>query len=159
MADINRYVCVDFPLVNILIPIIKSGIHRVVISYDVACKYNIHFMERITHPAWQLVGAEEQQLIQTSKIQWLVPKFHLAAHVEGCSDNFSFNWTKDVGRTSGESVESNWSSLGGLATSVREMGFGHRRDAINDAMGDWNWRKAILEGKLNSTYIYLYFAL
>ncbi|KIJ43297.1 hypothetical protein M422DRAFT_170042, partial [Sphaerobolus stellatus SS14] len=43
-----------------------------------------------------------------------VPKFHLAAHIEGCADNHSFNWTKNVGRTCSKNVESNWASLNGL---------------------------------------------
>ncbi|KAF8493322.1 hypothetical protein BU17DRAFT_59591, partial [Hysterangium stoloniferum] len=77
----------------------------------------------------------------------LVPKFHLAAHIEGCADKFSFNWTKNVGRTCGELVESNWAALGMMATSICEMGFGHRRDTINDAMCDWNWRKATGESE------------
>jgi hypothetical protein len=45
-------------------------------------------------------------------------------------------------------VESNWSSLGKLATSTREMNFGLRRDTLNDAMSQWNWRKAKGECKL-----------
>ncbi|KIJ30400.1 hypothetical protein M422DRAFT_128077, partial [Sphaerobolus stellatus SS14] len=53
----------------------------------------------------------------------------------------SFNWTKDVGRTCGELVESNWASLNLLATSVWEMGFGHHCDTLNDAMNDWNHQK------------------
>ncbi|KIJ24895.1 hypothetical protein M422DRAFT_194169, partial [Sphaerobolus stellatus SS14] len=76
-----------------------------------------------------------------------VPKFHLAAHIEGCADKYSFNWTKDVGRTCGENVESNWSSLNGLATSVREMGFGNRRDSITDAMLHHNWWKNTSESE------------
>jgi len=116
-----------------------------VVSYDIACKYNIHFMERIAHPTWPLMTKADFQALQQMEIVWLVPKFHLAAHIEGCADRFSFNWTKDVGRTCGESVESNWAALNGLATSSREMGFGHRRDTLNDAMSDVNWRKAVHE--------------
>ncbi|KIJ28705.1 hypothetical protein M422DRAFT_93636, partial [Sphaerobolus stellatus SS14] len=71
-----------------------------------------------------------------------VPKFHLAAHIDGCADKFSFNWTNNVGRTCGELVESNWATMNGLATSTREMGYGHRKDVITDAMNFWNFRKA-----------------
>ena len=125
---------------------INREVKRIVISYDIACKYNIHFQTRIEHPDWlRLTGDELTKLARTT-IVWLVPKFHLAAHIEECADQYSFNWTKNVGRTCGESVESNWASLNGLATSTREMGFGHRRDTLNDAMGDWNWKKGINEG-------------
>ncbi|KAF8581767.1 hypothetical protein K439DRAFT_1353103 [Ramaria rubella] len=86
-------------------------------------------------------------MLASLTLVWLVPKFHLAAHIEGCVDKFSFNWTKNVGRTCGKLVESNWASLGLLANSTREMGFGHQRDTINDAMSDWNWHKATNKGK------------
>ncbi|KIJ35185.1 hypothetical protein M422DRAFT_133371, partial [Sphaerobolus stellatus SS14] len=72
-----------------------------------------------------------------------VPKFHLAAHIEECADKFSFNWTKNVGRTSGESVETIWASLNGRATATREMGYGHRKDVITDTMNALNFRKVI----------------
>jgi len=94
---------------------------------------------------YPLLSPEEMAAFRAMEVKWLVPKFHLASHIEGCADNFSFNWTKNVGRTSGESVETNWASLNLLATSTREMGFGHHRDIINDAMGDWNWGKATRE--------------
>ncbi|KIJ55909.1 hypothetical protein M422DRAFT_147811, partial [Sphaerobolus stellatus SS14] len=113
----------------------------IVISYDVACKYNINFQRCITHQDWPLVTPRELHQLNSIKITWLVPKFHLAAHIEGCADKYSFNWTKDVGPTCGENVESNRSSLNGLATSVREMGFGNREDSITDAMLHHNWWK------------------
>ncbi|KIJ29554.1 hypothetical protein M422DRAFT_121726, partial [Sphaerobolus stellatus SS14] len=109
------------------------------ISYDIACKYHIHFQECITHHDWPLLSKRQQRELNTREIVRLVPKFHLAAHVEGCADTFSFNWTKDVGRTSGESVETIWASLNGLATATREMGFGHRRDTLTDAMNALNF--------------------
>ncbi|KIJ30134.1 hypothetical protein M422DRAFT_130581, partial [Sphaerobolus stellatus SS14] len=123
-----RFVNVDYPLIHILLEGIKAGLKRLVVSYDVACKYNINFEHRITHKDWPLVTSRELHSLKQLDLTWLVPKFHLAAHVDGCVDKYSFNWTKNVGRTCGENVESNWSSLNGLATSVREMGFGSRRD-------------------------------
>ncbi|KAF8497008.1 hypothetical protein BU17DRAFT_59393, partial [Hysterangium stoloniferum] len=127
--------------------IMQMGLHRIIISYDIACKYHINFMERIAERSWPLMTPTEQSLFSALIVVWLVPKFHLAAHIEGCVDKFSFNWTKNVGRTCGELVESNWAALGMMATSIREMGFGHRRDTINDAMCDWNWRKATGESE------------
>ena len=75
------------------------------------------------------------------EIVWLVPKFHLAAHVDACADCFSFNYTPLVGRTCGEMVESNWSPLVKRAASIREMGHGRRCDTLGDIMADWNYRK------------------
>jgi len=112
-------------------------------------------MKRISDPAWHLVTKSEWEALQKIELVWLVPKFHLAAHIEGCADQFSFNWMKDVGRTCGESVESNWANLNGLATSTCEMGFGHRRDTLIDGMGDFNWRKAVTEGNISFAFKYL----
>ncbi|KIJ48789.1 hypothetical protein M422DRAFT_90078, partial [Sphaerobolus stellatus SS14] len=72
---------------------------------------------------------------------FLVPKFHLASHIDACADRFLFNWTKNVGRTCGEIVETNWVNLNLLATSTREMDAGHRKDTLTDAKIDMNWCK------------------
>ena len=143
----GSFVNFDFPLAHVLANILRLRIKRIVISYDIACKYHIHFRSRIVNTTWPLLNTDQLAILDQAKIIWLVPKFHLAAHVEGCADQFSFNWTVDVGRTCGESVETNWASLNLLATATREMGFGHRRETLSDAMLDWNWRKAINGGK------------
>ena len=80
-------------------------------------------------------------------IRFLVPKFHLPAHIESCQQSFSFNYAKFVGRTDGEAPERGWSNLNGLAYSTREMGPGARQDTIEDHLGDWNWKKIIAMGK------------
>jgi hypothetical protein len=129
---------------------VTQGLKRIVISYDIACKYYINFFKRITDEAYPLLTNTELERLKEIELVWKVPKFHIMAHVDGCADSFSLNWTKNVGRTCGEAVESNWSSLGKLATSTREMGFGLRRDTLNDAMCQWNWRKAKEEGKPGS---------
>ena len=81
-------------------------------------------------------------------IQFLVPKFHLPAHIESCHRSFSFNYASFVGRTDGEAPERGWSDLNGLAYSTREMGPGSRQDTIEDHLGDWNWKKITSMGKL-----------
>ncbi|KIJ31617.1 hypothetical protein M422DRAFT_185657, partial [Sphaerobolus stellatus SS14] len=124
----------------------------IVISYDIACKYHIHFHKQISNSDYPLMTLKQRRQLAAKEVVWLVPKFHLAAHVENCADRFSFNWTKNVGRTLGESVETIWANLNGLALSTREMGFGHRRDAITNAMLAWNWRKSISEGMWRGSF-------
>ena len=51
-------------------------------------------------------------------IQFLVPKFHLPAHIESCHRSFSFNFARFVGRTVGEAPEHGWANLNGLAYSI-----------------------------------------
>lgn len=72
---------------------------------------------------------------------FLVPKFHLPAHIAACQTKYSFNLTPGVGRTDGEAPERGWSDANAMATSTREMGPGSRRDTLDDNFGDYNWQK------------------
>ncbi|KAG5223204.1 CxC2 domain-containing protein [Salix suchowensis] len=47
---------------------------------------------------------EDLQLAPSSEreVTFLVPKFHLPAHIMACQSSFSFNYTRGVGRTDGE---------------------------------------------------------
>ena len=91
----------------------------------------------------------EQVVLNNVKyIRFLVPKFHLPAHVEECNLAFSFNLTKGVGRTDGEAPERGWANINPAAQSTKEMGPGSRRDTLDDHFGDWNWKKIIKLGKL-----------
>lgn len=75
--------------------------------------------------------------------KFLVPKFHLPAHIKPCRTRFSFNYTPGVGRTDGEAPERGWAEVNPLAASTREMGPGARRDTLDSHFGDYNWRKTI----------------
>lgn len=77
---------------------------------------------------------------------FLIPKFHLPAHIMACQTVFSFNYNRDVGRTDGEAPERGWSHINPIATSTREMGPGSRRDTLDDHFGAWNWKKTKLMG-------------
>jgi hypothetical protein len=140
---IYRYAYVDASLSAPLKYVINSGLKRAVITYDIACQYSVNFFTRIKEYQPPLFTNEELALLsqKNPEIQWAVNTYHLGFHVEECADNFSLRHTNSVGRTCGEIVESNWSSLDRIAVSTREMGFGHRIDTLNDVMADWTWRK------------------
>ena len=74
-------------------------------------------------------------------IHFLVPKFHLLAHIESCQQAFFFNYTRFIDQTNGEALEHGWADLSGLAYSTHEMGPGSQQDTIEDHLGDWNWKK------------------
>ncbi|KIJ09041.1 hypothetical protein PAXINDRAFT_164415 [Paxillus involutus ATCC 200175] len=76
-------------------------------------------------------------------ITFLVPKFHLPVHITPCQSLFSFNWSLGVGRTDGEAPECGWANINPMASSIKEMGPGHRHDTLNDHFGDCNWKKVI----------------
>ncbi|KAG1855838.1 hypothetical protein C8R48DRAFT_749263 [Suillus tomentosus] len=113
----ERYINMDYIMCSALLILAMSMIN---ISYDIAC----HFPPR-----------------ESSLIRFFVPKFHIQAHVDKCRKNFSFNWSRYVGRTDGEAPERGWSNINRVASSTKEMGPGARRDTLDDHFGDWNWKK------------------
>lgn len=80
-------------------------------------------------------------------VVFLVPKFHLPAHIRACQVAFSFNLTKLVGQSDGEAPERGWDDINGAATMTAEMGPGSRRDTLDDLFGDRNWKKTTRMGK------------
>ncbi|KAG1814844.1 hypothetical protein EV424DRAFT_1473281 [Suillus variegatus] len=79
-------------------------------------------------------------------VTFLIPKFHLPAHIASCQTKFSFNFIKGVGRTYGEAPERGWADINPIATSTREMGPGSRQDTLDDHFNDWNWKKVCSMG-------------
>ncbi|KAJ7169278.1 hypothetical protein C8R43DRAFT_1085538 [Mycena crocata] len=79
---------------------------------------------------------------------FLVPKFHLPAHIEECNLRFSFNLTRDVGRTDGEAPERGWATVNPLASSTKEKGPGSRRDALDIHFNVGNHKKIIDLGRV-----------
>jgi hypothetical protein len=119
-----------------------SELVRFFVSYDIACQWHIHIWERM------LRYKEEMWLVGEDKfVSFLVPKFHLPAHIEACNLRFSFNLTRDVGQTDGEAPERGWADAGPLAGSTKEMGPGARRDTLDSHFNDLNHKKIIRLGK------------
>ncbi len=112
-----------------------NGYKRLVISYDIACQWSKKLLHRCH------LYPENQILTSAPDLLFLVPKFHLPAHVAACQIGYSFNLTPGVGRTDGEAPERGWSAANAMAASTREMGPGSRRDTLDDHFGDYNWRK------------------
>lgn len=112
---------------------------KLVVSYDIACQWGINFHKRMHHkfPDDWFVNKDNLD------VTLLVPKFHLPAHVEKCHREYSFNYTKFVGRTDGEAPERGWAKINGLAGSTKEMGPGSCWDTLEDHMGDANWKKFV----------------
>ncbi|KAG2046731.1 hypothetical protein BDR06DRAFT_1014480 [Suillus hirtellus] len=74
-------------------------------------------------------------------VTFLVPKFHLPAHIFACQIAYSHNLVKGMGRTDSEAPEHGWANINPVATSTREMGPGSQRDTLDDHFGDFNWKK------------------
>jgi hypothetical protein len=121
----------------------NTSITNMVISYDIACQWRQNFVTRMSlcFPGAWAVNRSDVAL------RFVVPKFHLPAHIEKCHRDYSFNYTPGVGRTNGEAPERGWSNINGLSYSTKEMGPGSRQDTIEDHFGDLNWTKVAGMGK------------
>ncbi|KAF9462998.1 hypothetical protein BDZ94DRAFT_1259836 [Collybia nuda] len=135
----ERYVNMDFLFFSSLL---GSALIEFVVSYDIVCQWSIKLWERMNkYPQHLRFGPDGVR-----HFVFLVPKFHLPAHVMACQTPFSFNFNAHVGRTDGEAPERGWSHINPVATSTREMGPGSRQDTLDDHFGDWNWKKTVLMG-------------
>lgn len=120
-----------------------SGILRLVTSYDIVCQWSVNLWERMKeYPVYMALDDSVKH-----NIIFLIPKFHLPAHIQRCHNQYSFNYTPGVARTDGEAPERGWAHINPVATSTREMGPGHRRETLDDHFGDWNWKKVKAMGE------------
>ena len=140
---LHRYINTDYVVASVMK---ELAVHKVIISYDIACKWSIHHLERISdnHPDLNVDDLE---------ISYLVPKFHLPAHGTSCQTDYSFNYAKGVGRTHGETVEQGWANVNLAALSTREMGPGARHLALDDIWSGWNWNKILGMGNCFSCFL------
>ncbi|KAG8215473.1 hypothetical protein J3R82DRAFT_9099 [Butyriboletus roseoflavus] len=78
---------------------------------------------------------------KNQKLNVLIPKFHLPAHIAECQWKYSFNFIKGMGWTDGEAPERGWSTLNTVMSSAKQMEPGHHCDTFKDLIGDSNWKK------------------
>ncbi|KAJ7500537.1 hypothetical protein B0H11DRAFT_2225527 [Mycena galericulata] len=135
----ERYINMDYMFFK---SIAGTDLVRFFVSYDIACQWHINIMNRMA-----TYEAELQMVDDKKFIVFLVPKFHLPAHIEECNIRFSFNLTPEVGQTDGEAPERGWANANPLAGSTKEMGPGARRDMLNEHFNDWNWKKIVAFGR------------
>lgn len=136
----------DYILLSTLI-LTAAQLFAIFISYDIACSFSINFFRRL------LKFPEHLQFdFEDIQVMWAVPKFHLLAHGKKCQGRYSLNHQRGVGRTHGETIESNWALTNGFALSTREMTAAGRHEVLNDAMGQVNWSKTTKIRTLNLLY-------
>ncbi|KAG1780044.1 hypothetical protein EV702DRAFT_1178215 [Suillus placidus] len=98
--------------------------HNVIVlnvSYDIACQWSKHLWSRMSK-----LPSVFHLDYDNKSIKFLIPKFHLPAHIEPCQIDFSFNFSR------------------------HEMGPGSRRDTLDDHFGDWNWKCFTQLGRLTA---------
>ncbi|KAJ7817081.1 hypothetical protein B0H13DRAFT_2242339 [Mycena leptocephala] len=134
----ERYLNMDYMF---FMSLAGSGLQEFFVSYDIACQWHKNIWDRM-----QIYPREIRMQNETRYFVFLVPKFHLPAHIESCNVKFSFLLTRYVGQTDGEAPERGWSNINPLAMSTREMGPNLRREVLDDHFNDWNWKKILNMG-------------
>lgn len=146
--DPRRYCNVDYIIASVakllwvqaLLPLLP-----LLLSYDIICQWVKNVMERFSSDTFP---DRLRVPIPTTKVQYLVPKYHFNGHKEENHNRYSFNLVRGVGRTDGEEIERTWFRHNAIATSTREMGPGSRHDTLDDHFGWNNFLKTIKLGKL-----------
>ncbi|KAF6741636.1 hypothetical protein DFP72DRAFT_861793 [Ephemerocybe angulata] len=132
----ERYCNMDFIFHWGLVVLALGILQTFYISYDIACQWSKYLMERVAR-----IDPRSPILRSESKSRFMVPKFHLPAHIAACQTKFAFMFTPGAGLGDGEAPERGWGEANPLAPSTREMGPGTRRDTLDYNFGDYNWRK------------------
>ncbi|KAJ6470678.1 hypothetical protein C8R47DRAFT_1222567 [Mycena vitilis] len=132
----ERYLNMDYLF---FMSLAGSTVYRLFVSYDIACQWHKKLWGRMKE--FVQYGVEFKD--GTKWVVFLVPKFHLPAHIELCNILFSFNLTPYVGRTDGEAPERGWADANRLANSTSISGPGARRDTLDVHFQYWNWKKVV----------------
>ncbi|RXW15581.1 hypothetical protein EST38_g10274 [Candolleomyces aberdarensis] len=129
----ERYCNIDYLLRQ---SIGDTKLKRFLLSYDICCQWSQNLFKRLqdVQPNFHLLGPR-------AKCRFVVPKFHLPAHIQACRTQYAFMHTPGAGLGDGEAPERGWGDSNPLATSTREMGPGSRRDTLDYNFGDYNWKK------------------
>ncbi|KAJ6468859.1 hypothetical protein C8R45DRAFT_1105497 [Mycena sanguinolenta] len=139
----ERYINMDYMLWKSLAG--YDDLVELVVSYDIVCQWSINIWVRLARYRPELqdrAGNGYRYWV------WLIPKFHLPAHIEACNILYSFDLSPYVAQTDGEAPEHGWANANPLAASTKEMGPGARRDVLDDHFNDWNHKKIIALGRV-----------
>ncbi|KAJ7918358.1 hypothetical protein B0H13DRAFT_1607470 [Mycena leptocephala] len=112
------------------------------VSYDIACQWHKNLREHMKIFNSEILFKDGEKYLV-----FLVPKFHLPAHIELCNILYSFNLTPFVGQTDGKALERGWADTNHLANSTSISGPGAQRDMLDAHFQYWNWKKIITLGK------------
>jgi hypothetical protein len=113
---------------------------EILVIYDVCCQWIRNFRVRVESSAYLYMPA-------ATKVIGAVGKFHLGAHIPSCFPLFSLNFIPGAGQQDGEILETLWSSLNKISSSIRAMSKAHRQEVLDDYMRDSNWKKLVKIGE------------
>ncbi|KAK7050132.1 CxC2 domain-containing protein [Favolaschia claudopus] len=131
----ERQCNVDFVLIS---SIFQITLLYLIISYDIACQYALHFWARMSS-----LPSSIRPTVRPANVWWKVPNFHLPAHKRKCHSPYSFHWMPGAGRSHGEGIEQNWDMTNGAAGSTRLMSQANRAITLEDIFGFHNYDRLL----------------
>jgi hypothetical protein len=140
---LDRFYIVDIAVLQQLQNAWASDLQRIVKSYDMGCRYKKKLHERsLKNPATPLAPEfQDRLMVGSSYLECKVNVWHGRGHNPECADEHSLRNTRNVGRMTGEDIESPWAKIDHLQYSTREMDAGGRRDCIVSHMLKQNEEK------------------
>ncbi|KAF7969254.1 hypothetical protein HWV62_27842 [Athelia sp. TMB] len=129
----ERHANIDYIFLS---AIVGFTLMSIIVSYDIACQYLKHFWERVPRLPVHL-----HPNVKPENLKGKIPKFHFDAHIKKDHAQYSFNFTRGVGRINGEGIERLWGWIKQAVGQTVEMGPGARHDVLDDFFGYGNFRK------------------
>ena len=123
---------VDFAFLQALKTTGVAVQQKVTLIYDIACQYSVHLQERIGKhlPAGLIVDMA-------------IGLFHVHAHKDECFFRFAPTFIPGIGIVCGKILESLWSALNTISSTVRTALLSHRAEMLDDHASDSNHKKLL----------------
>ena len=104
----------------------------ILLIYDIACQYFVHFQDRIGH-----------LLPQGLQIDAGIGSFHVHGHKNECFFRYGTSFIPFSGITAGEILESLWANMNTISPAARTATLAHRSEILDDHASDSNHKKAV----------------
>ncbi|KAF6752303.1 hypothetical protein DFP72DRAFT_850109 [Ephemerocybe angulata] len=127
----ERQINVDYALCHAIANTGGQSTSGVTLAYDINCQYSVNFRKRVNRAKHLLSLCPI-----TLPMSFVVGLFHVHGHKEDCLARFAATYLPGAGVTSGEILESLWSTLNGAANMTRSMTLAHRSEMLDACMAD-----------------------
>jgi len=118
-------------------------IRLAILYYDIICQFWKNLKRRFR-------GNPFLNLPKDLDIKRAIGLFYVHGHIDSCFPRFAPSFIKGAGQIDGEVIETLWSVLNAIHSSIRRMTTSHRRETLDDHMNDSNWKKLVGMGNSNS---------
>ena len=113
-----------------------AGIVRVLLIYDIMCRWWKNFKKRVNY-------SEFLEVSSSLDIWRGIGDLHVKGHVKGCLTSFGLTYIEGAGVIDGEILETLWSVLNESSRSTRGASLAHRQEILDDHMNHSNWKKIV----------------